>query len=131
MSIIERFLKLDLPAGKCVVIGSGILDALGLRKSDDIDLAVSPELFSQLQVMDGWVSEEKHGEIFLLKDDVEVWQDWGTDEESSFSNLYKNSVVIQGVHFANPQFVLGWKKQRNREKDVKDIQLLEEYLNRG
>jgi hypothetical protein len=128
MSIIERFLKLDLPAEQCVVIGSGILDALGLRKSDDIDLAVSPELFSQLQVMDGWVSEEKHGEIFLLKDDVEVWQDWGTDEESSFSNLYKNSVVIQGVHFANPQFVLGWKKQRNREKD---IQLLEEYLNRG
>lgn len=131
MTIVERFLALNLPADHCVVIGSGILDALGLRKSDDIDLVVSPELFARLRDTEGWAAQEKYNATVLLMGDVEAWEDWGANDEASFANLYKDSLIVGGVHFANPQYVLAWKKQRNREKDIKDIQLLEEYLTRG
>ncbi len=131
MTIVRRFQELGLPADQCVVIGSGILDALGLRESDDIDLVVSSDVFATLQADGSWTAKEKHNDIVLLKDDAEVWQDWGADEEASFLSLYENSVIIDGVHFVNPQFLLAWKKQQSREKDVKDIQLLEEYLRRG
>lgn len=130
MTIVERVKELSLPLDQVVVIGSGILDALGLRKSGDVDLVVSAELFARLRQTEGWTAEVKHNAVVLLKDDVEVWEDWGISEEASFSSLYQNSALVGGVHFANPAFVLAWKKQQGREKDARDIVLLEEYLAR-
>jgi len=39
MNIVGRLKKLNLPLGQRVVVGSGILDALGIRPAHDIDLA--------------------------------------------------------------------------------------------
>lgn len=128
MSIIERFKRLELPATQCVVIGSGILDALGLRASRDIDLVVQPNLFAMLQISPDWHTGTAHGETVLEKDDVEVWQSWGSDGVPNFEELYVGSVEVDGIHFANPQFVLAWKRKRRRGKDIEDIRLLEEYL---
>ncbi len=36
MNIIERTKKLNFPLGKYVVVGSGILEALGIRSANDI-----------------------------------------------------------------------------------------------
>lgn len=45
VSLIERIKELRLPEGQFMVSGSGILDVLGIRSAEDIDLLVSPELF--------------------------------------------------------------------------------------
>jgi len=128
MSTIERVTKLSLPADQFVVIGSGVLDALKLREAGDVDLIVTPVLFQSLKEA-GWESKTKYDEEYLEKGDVEVWLSWGSvDRMPNFNELFNDSVTIEGVRFANPRFVINWKKQRASEKDLKDIALLEEYL---
>lgn len=39
---------LDLPIGEYVIYGSGPLDIRGIRPSQDIDILVSPKLWTQL-----------------------------------------------------------------------------------
>lgn len=128
MAIIERVRMLQLPPEEFVVIGSGVLDALDLRESDDIDLAVSDTLFDQLK-RHGWQSEYKEGEEYLVDGHAEAWHGWsGGPPHYSFDELYADSLVVDGIHFANPRFVIGWKRQRSAPKDLTDIHLLEGYL---
>lgn len=128
MSIIERVRQLQLPPDEFVVIGSGVLDALELRASDDIDLAVSNTLFDQLKQR-GWQSQYKEGEEYLIDGQAEAWHGWsGGPPHHTFDELYEASLVVDGIHFANPKFVIGWKRGRGTPKDLTDIQLLEEYL---
>lgn len=130
MSIIDRFHQLGVPADQSVIIGSGILDALALRPSRDIDLVVSSDLFTSLQASGEWQVTVVHDETVLTKDDAEVWLSWGSAGVPNFTKLYDGGVTIGGVRFADPRFVIEWKRQNAREKDLRDIQLLEEYLSR-
>jgi len=119
-----------LPLSKVVVIGSGVLDALGLREAQDVDLVVDQELFSLLRDTGEWQSAIVHGEEALYSEvhDAEVWQSWGSEGAPNFTELMDESIEVGGVHFANPTFVMEWKKQRNRPKDERDVALLEAYL---
>ena len=49
MTIISRIKQLRLPYGQYVVVGSGTLDALGIRQAADIDIAVLPALHTALR----------------------------------------------------------------------------------
>lgn len=129
MPIVERIHTLSLPSGRFVVIGSGVLDALGLREAHGIDLVVTSEYFDELKRTDGWTLAQKHGEEVLTKDDLEVWLSWGsTDGRPNFRELYDAGITVGGIRFANPQFVRAWKVAHNRLKDEQDIRLLDEYL---
>lgn len=128
MGIVSRFKALNLPADECVVVGGGVIDALGLRQTNDIDVVASKRLFDQLKLSPGWQEELAYGDTHLTKDDAEVWRDWGKEPWLSFAELKADCVVIDGVQFANPKTVLRWKKLKNRPKDAVDIKLLTEYL---
>ncbi len=58
---IKRVKKLNLPTNEYVVIGSGLLDVLGIRKAVDIDIVASRQLFKKLQ-------KEKHKKKWFLED---------------------------------------------------------------
>ncbi|RYF29042.1 MAG: hypothetical protein EOO17_03110 [Chloroflexi bacterium] len=126
MTIVERVKSLNLPLDQLVVIGSGIVDALDMRASQDIDLAVSGQLFEQLRFSGDYQVNERHGDIVLERDDVEIWQDWGDD--LPYDMLARGAVVIGGVQFCHPATVLRWKQDHGRQKDTEDIQLLRQYL---
>lgn len=53
MDIYKEIDQLDLPTGEYVVLGSGILGALGIRAIADVDLLVTPSLFARLRER-GW-----------------------------------------------------------------------------
>ena len=129
MSIIHRVEALNLPPEEFVVIGSGILDALRLRESGDVDLVISPDLFAMLQNDDSWNVGEKRGEPIVTKGDTEAFLSWGSvGRVPNFRELYDAGVAIEGIRFANPHFVMRWKQGRGMQKDLRDIALLEEYL---
>lgn len=128
MTIIQRIAALNLPSDQMVVIGSGLLDALSLRQSSDIDLVVSDELFTSLKNLGKYTIVLRRNQEVLERGDVEIWRDWGPEEEMSFQALYTTGVEIEGIRFCHPQVVLGWKRQKQRDKDVEDIVLLEGYL---
>lgn len=126
--IVQRVRQLNLPLDQVVVIGSGVLDTLNLRSAGDVDLVVTPAVFDTLKLNADWTIGEKNGEPIATINDAEAFLSWGNNSVPNFTELYADSVVVDGVHFANPQFVIDWKRQRGSAKDLRDIALLERYL---
>jgi len=130
MNIIEKLKSLNLPADQYVVISSGILDVLGIRKANDIDLSITKELHDELRKTGEWKEDVRYGKIFLLKEDIEInpdvsWEDYKTTTKE----LIETALVVDGINFMNLEEVIKFKKALGREKDFKDIELIEEYLN--
>jgi len=129
MTIIERVRQAGLPLDECVVIGSGILDALGLRQASDVDLVVTQRLFDELRQSSEYIYSQRYGSDVLDKNDQEICLRWGMGSDTyDYSQLIDHSVVVDGVRFTSPEFVLAWKRFMDRPKDKPDIRLLEEYL---
>lgn len=129
MRIDERVRTLSLPLDQVVVIGSGVLDALGLRMAGDVDLVLSAELFAGLTQHPDWQVRTKHNELLLTHNDTEAFLSWGSDGRPNFQELYSQGVTIDGVRYAHPRMVMSQKQQRGNEKDMRDIALLKGYLN--
>ncbi len=126
MNIFERVKKLGFPTGEYVIIGSGILAALGIRDANDIDVAVTPSLLKTLKDTGNWKEEIKWGKLFLVGDKVDVatqlnWEDYKTTTEEAINT----ATVINGIPFLNIKETILFKKALGREKDFKDIELLE------
>lgn len=127
-SIMDRIRALALPDDQYVVAGSGIMDALGLRESRDIDLIVSDDLFVELRSR-GWKRFTEHEEYVLKYGDAEAWLTLPYEGKAMTANdLLSVSVQIEEVRFISPEFLRDWKQVKQRPKDIKDIALLEEYL---
>ncbi len=132
MNIFEELKKLGLPEGEYVVIGSGILGALGIREIHDIDLIVTPALFDKLK-NDGWVYDEVEIEGRMrkrLKRGVtEAFKDfWYLGQDQDTERMIGEAVFMQGYPFSSLQELLKFKRSLNRPKDQADILLIEKYL---
>jgi inorganic pyrophosphatase len=128
MNIVERIKELNFPIGQYVIIGSGPLDALGIRTANDIDIAVTPELFKTLRTSGEWEEEERYGKIFLKRSGVDInpelcWSDYLTTTEEAIAS----ALVIDGVPFMNLEELKRFKTALGREKDKADIALIEKY----
>ena len=129
MNIIAEVQKLDLPLGQYVVIGSGIMAQLGLRETNDVDIAVTPDLYAKLRASGEWEEEERYGKIFLKKDAVEInprldWESYSTTAEEAIAS----ATIIDGVPFMNLNELVAFKRALGRVKDLIDIVIIEEHL---
>lgn len=129
MTIFERAQKLNLPLGEYVVIGAGILEALGLRETNDIDVIVMPHLLEKLRESGKYKEEARWGKLFLVGDNIDIgskleWENYSTTIEEAI-NI---ATIINGVPFLNLEETIKFKKAMGREKDFKDIELINEYL---
>lgn len=134
MDIYKEIDQLDLPTGEYVVLGSGILGALGIRAIADVDLLVTPRLFSQLRGR-GWVySTLDYGSQLREKltfGEAEAFQDfWYGDQKPDPAQLIANAELIKSVPFLPLAELLKIKHVLGRPKDQSDITLIENYLAR-
>ena len=131
MEIFKRIEKFNLPYGQYAVFGSALLDVWGLRKANDLDIIVTPELYQKLKG-DGWQEQQGHGFTFLIKEDANVStvQAKATDGDyfPDRLQLIKEAVEINGFPFVRAEEVIACKTAYGREKDLKDIKLLTDYL---
>ena len=123
---------LDLPLDQIIVIGSGILDQLGIRPAVDIDLAVSSDLMKKLsEESSDWIKKfDDNQRFYFIKDDgsAEVWDGWEFDGQVvSYDGLLDYVVEYDGVRFVNLEFLSRWKKWRSLEKDTQDVKLIDEW----
>ena len=128
----DKVKALNLPLDQIIVIGSGILDQLGIRPASDIDLAASPDLMKNLSEESGdWIKKfDDNQRFYFVKDDgsAEVWDGWVFDGRTvSYDDLLDYAVEYGGVRFVNLEFLSRWKKWRSREKDVQDVKLIDEW----
>ena len=132
MDIAEEVKKLNLPLGKYVVVGSAILQMKGIRNSGDIDLVVSQDLFRDLQKK-GWKRKWFFCGMFqrraITNGTMEAFSNrnyknyWGSAE-----TLIGKAEIIDGIPFWPLDELVKFKKELGREKDLKDIMSINEYL---
>jgi len=127
MNIKQNILSLDLPNNSFVVVGSGILNVLGIRGSYDIDLIVSQEVFDSLD-MAGWKRDVWPDQAVYKKGVFDIGIHWMGDR---LDVLLKNATVIDGVPYLSLADLLQWKTRRARPKDISDIRLINDYLDKN
>lgn len=126
--------KFGLSSDNCVVIGSGILNVLGLRESKDIDIIVSREKYKLLSKNDRFTKSRNHNREVLKHGLIEAMLSWTVVGKTfAFEDLEKHSTVIDGVRYNKIEFLLkaknGWILNGEiRQKDVDDVKLMQEYL---
>lgn len=138
MTIAERVKALDFPFGEYVVVG-GAMEAHGIRPAHDLDIVVTPALFESL-IQDGWpvctcegcVTDQQNGSTrrMLKKPGVDILSDYSYKNEyrADTEELIRGADIIDGIPFVQLSELLKWKKAAAREKDLKDVVLLEEYI---
>ena len=131
MNLIKNVKSLNLPLGQYIIAGSGALEALGLREAQDIDVAVIPNLYKKLRESGEWKEETHYGKVFLFKEGVTVfptldWEDFPVTAEEAIAA----ALMIEGVPFLNLKHLRQFKKALGREKDFKDIELIDEHERR-
>lgn len=137
-TISERVKILNLPLGKYVVVG-GAMEAHGIRPANDIDIVVTEDLFEEL-IRKGWRVCEcekcrdrwKRGsqERILKSDGVDILSEytWEDKYHADTGELIRDAEIIGGVPYVQLGELLKWKKAANREKDQKDVKLIEKFL---
>lgn len=124
MNIKNELARLKLPQNSFMVVGSSILGTLGVKKSDDIDLIVSPEVFEQLINL-GWDQVAEVGGLILKHHPFDVGLYW---EEEPLDYWLPKAVVIDEIPYLSLVDLRRWKVERNRPKDPADIKLIDDYL---
>ena len=127
--MLEKIKKLQFPLGQYVVVGSGTMDALGIRKARDIDIAVTPKLHETLRNASGWTKEEDYGKVFLKKDGIDIITklDWGKYTTTT-EEVIASAILVEDIPFMNLSELKKFKMALGREKDFEDIKLIDQYL---
>lgn len=132
-SVFDRIRALNFPMGKYIVVG-GVLEVHGIRPANDIDIVVPRKFFEELaekpeyQLMDFTYPDDRKN--WLKGDGVDIMPGF------SYNDLYRpvteeliaNADIIDGLPFIPLKELMKWKKAANREKDQRDVILIEAYL---
>lgn len=131
MDIIRKVKSLNLPLGEYAVFGSGPLVIRGIREAHDIDVVVTPELYQKLK-KEGWKEKVwEGGGKHLAKGVFEVTTKWGCGEYNpAIDQLIDEAEIMDEIPFVRLEEVLKWKQAFGREKDKRDIQLIEDFLSK-
>lgn len=127
--LFEELKKLALPQGEYAIFGSGPLWARGIREGKDIDVIVRGT---------AWDWAMAHGKLIIKEDSglecvqfaggsIEVYRDWYPGEWD-IRGLIETAEVVDSIPFVRLEYVVDWKKKMGREKDQKDLVLIQEYL---
>jgi hypothetical protein len=125
--------KLGLSPDNSIVIGSGILEALGIRKSKDIDIVVNQKAYDSLRKSGQFNVTENHGREILTDDKFEIGTSWTVLGKSyKFEDFVEKSIIVNGVRYITINFLYKAKKswicrKNARQKDIEDVKLIEAY----
>lgn len=127
--------KLNLPIGQYAIIGSGPLGIRNLREIGDLDIIVGPELKEILAAKYGVTDDGQVKKIVFPEDDIEAfWQGSfytkrNDDCAPTMAEIISQAEIIEGLPFESLESVLYFKRIMKREKDLKDILLIEQWMN--
>ena len=131
MDIISEIKKLNFPVDQYVVFGGASLAARGLRDTQDADILATPELLEQCKSNSQWHIHPRidmHEPAGLDNGVIEIYPTIGGGYKTDFHLLRERAELIDGIPFCNLHDVKAIKATYAREKDLRDIQLIDKYL---
>jgi hypothetical protein len=116
--------------GSYMVFGSGPLGIRGLKKSNDLDVVVSAEVWENLLALGHQPVNAASGspKIELCAGALEIFRDWNDGTGIDIQAMLARAEMINGVWYAELRDVLEWKRRRNKPKDAADIRAIETFL---
>jgi hypothetical protein len=128
MNLFAKIRELNLAQTEFVVVGGGVLVAHGLLEWDeDVDMCVAPEVFDAFK-RQGWRQESWKGKPVLKHGVYDIGVGFG---EWSLTDLQDDAMWIEEIPFMSLDKLLAWKRQTGREKDLRHIKIIENYLAKG
>jgi high affinity sulfate transporter 1 len=123
-STVEMVQRLKLPAHSYVVIGGGVLEALGIRDTMDVDLVVNQKAYDKFKAK-GWKEYiQDDGKRLLSHKGYKVMLSWMNYD---LGRLQKHAFMLDGVTFMSLDDLVKLKERLGRKKDKADIALIETY----
>lgn len=121
--------QLNLPNDQYVVVGSGAMAARGIREANDFDILVTMELWDKLAkentvVMSGQTENIEFGKIQILGNGSM----YRKPEFASLDEMLRTADVVKGHRFLNLELVKKFKLNEGRDKDLRDVELIDKYL---
>jgi hypothetical protein len=125
--LFKKAKDLQLPIGQYALFGSAPLGIRGLRECHDVDMIITKDLWEQCKSKNWETVIKSDGNQCFVIDSIEMGVDWFPGEWD-VNKLIEEAEIIDGLPFVKLEEVLKWKKLFNREKDQKDIKIIEEFL---
>ncbi len=125
--------KLNLPIGQYAITGSGALGIRNLREIGDIDIIVTADLWNVLAAKYGVTDEIGVKKIVFSDGIVEALGECSFDTEKqdpdapTIADRIANAEIIEGLPFESIDHVLYYKRKMGREKDIRDVLIIEEW----
>jgi len=130
----DKLDKLGLNPKNSVVIGSGILQALKIRNSNDIDIVASKNAYDRLKESGKFSAHLSKRKKEILKNDLfEIGTSWDVlGKRYELNDFNNDSEIIEGVRYITLDFLYGvkenWLKEGTaRPKDITDLKLIKKY----
>jgi hypothetical protein len=131
MDIIKEVSKLNLPLGKYAIFGSGPMAVHEIREAHDIDLIITTDLYKKL-AQSGWKESGDNNHRYLVMGDFEAHSSWKSGSyRPNVQKIINDAEIIEGVALVRLAEVAKWKTARGMEKDLQDIQLIQNYLSKN
>jgi hypothetical protein len=126
--LFKKVKDLNLPLGKYALFGSAPMGIRNLKDCHDADIIVAEDLWEEYKNK-GWeIKNSPFNTIYLCKEEIELWKEW-RPEEWNIRELIGGAEIIDGLPFVRLEKVVEWKKIYGREKDLRDIEVIENFLN--
>ena len=118
--IIQRLEELNFDPNQYWVITGGAMVLYGIREeTGDVALGCTSDLADTLEAQGYPVSVQQDGTRKLtIGEDVEIFENW----------LYDSVQLVEGFPVISLEGLVEMKQHLGREKDFRDIRLIERYL---
>lgn len=125
-NLFNQLKQLNFPKGKFAIFGSAPMAVRGIRKSNDLDIIVTQDLWNDLvKLYPNSLIESPYTALEIWG--IEVFKTW-LELTNKIDEMIKNADIINDLPFVKLEYVLEWKKSMWREKDLKDIELVNQYI---
>lgn len=120
----ERIQSLKLSSKDYVVIGGAVLEFLGIRETNDVDLVVNKKVYDRLSKKNWKEYIQDDGKKILSRSGYIIMQHW---MGRRLEDLQKSAVKVNGIPLMGLDDLIECKSQLGRKKDLNDIASIEVY----
>ena len=123
--LIDELSSFNLPTDQFAVTSSGTLAVRNLREANDLDVIVSEKLWKKL-IKKYPISKDSDFESIDIGN-VQLLHcgSWFTGNNEK---MIEEADVINGIRYVKLEEIKKRKIGRDREKDIRDIKLIEDFL---
>lgn len=127
-TLLKELDHLDIPKDQYAITSSGPLAIRGIREAHDLDVIVTEDVWEQLAKHH--TPQKKRIETMQIGN-IEILGEGSLFTKGSIASVaeqIETADVISGHRFVNLQLIRKFKTRLGREKDLRDITLIDNYL---